>query len=140
MGFPRQEYRSGLPFLSPGDLPDTGIKPGSPALQDLLHYRKILYHLKAYEEAGESLEKKGRERQRDREEDVRARVLSRIQLLATAWTVACQAPLSMGFPRQEYWSGLPLPSPGDLPDPRIELESPAWLAYSLPLVPPGKPK
>ena len=39
---------------------------------------------------------------------------------ATPWTVACQAPLSMGFPRQEDWSGLPLPSPGDLPDPRIE--------------------
>ena len=76
----------------------------------------------------------------DREEDVRARVLSRIQLLATAWTVACQAPLSMGFPRQEYWSGLPLPSPGDLPDPRIELESPAWLAYSLPLHHLGSPE
>ena len=40
------------------------------------------------------------------------------------WTVACQAPLSMGFSRQEYWSGLPFPSPGDLPDPRIELASP----------------
>ena len=56
----------------------------------------------------------------DREEDVRARVLSRIQLLATAWTVACQAPLSMGFPRQEYWRGLPLTSPGALPNPGIE--------------------
>ena len=40
--------------------------------------------------------------------------------LATLWTVACQAPLSMGFSRQEYWSGLPFPSPGDLPDPGIE--------------------
>ena len=40
--------------------------------------------------------------------------------LATPWTVACQAPLSMGFSRQEYWSGLPFPSPGDLPDPGIE--------------------
>ena len=40
--------------------------------------------------------------------------------LATPWTVACQNPLSMGFSRQEYWSGLPLPSPGDLPDPGIE--------------------
>ena len=39
---------------------------------------------------------------------------------ATPWTVACQAPLSMGFSRQEYWSGLPFPSPGDLPDPGIE--------------------
>ena len=40
--------------------------------------------------------------------------------LATLWTVACQPPLSMGFSRQEYWSGLPFPSPGDLPDPGIE--------------------
>ena len=45
--------------------------------------------------------------------------------LATLWTVALQAPLSMGFPRQEYWSGLPLPSPGDLPDPGIKAVSPA---------------
>ena len=52
--------------------------------------------------------------------------------LATPWTVACQAPLSMGFSRQEYWSGLPLPSPGDLPNPGIELGSPALKADSLP--------
>ena len=45
--------------------------------------------------------------------------------LATPWTVARQAPLSMGFSRQEYWSGLPFPSPGDLPDPGIEPGSPA---------------
>ena len=43
---------------------------------------------------------------------------------ATPWTVARQAPLSMGFPRQEYWSGLPFPSPGNLPNPRIEARSP----------------
>ena len=47
-----------------------------------------------------------------------------IRLLATLWTVVCQAPLSMGFSRQEYWSGLPFPSPGDLPDPGIEPASP----------------
>ena len=52
--------------------------------------------------------------------------------LATPWTVAYQAPLSMGFSRQEYWSGLPFPSPGDLPDPGIEPRSPAWQAGSLP--------
>ena len=45
--------------------------------------------------------------------------------LATAWTVALQAPLSMGFPRQEYWNELPFPSPEDLPDPRIKPTSPA---------------
>ena len=58
--------------------------------------------------------------------------LSRVRLLATLWTVACQATLFMGFPRQEYWSGLPSPSPGDLPHPGIELGSPAWQADSLP--------
>ena len=46
--------------------------------------------------------------------------LSRIRLFVTPWTVAYQAPLSMGFSRQEYWSGFPFPSPGDLPDPGIE--------------------
>ena len=49
--------------------------------------------------------------------------LSYVRLLATPWTVDSQAPLSMGFPRREYWSGLPFPSPGDLPNPQIELES-----------------
>ena len=50
---------------------------------------------------------------------------SRVQLFATPWTVACQALLSMGFPRQEYWSGLPFPSPRDLPDLRIKPTFPA---------------
>ena len=50
--------------------------------------------------------------------------------LATPWTVACQAPLSTGFSRQAYWSGLPFPSPGDLPDPGIEPGSPALQADS----------
>ena len=60
-----------------------------------------------------------------------------------SWTVALQAPLSMGFPRQEYWCGLPFPSPGDLPDPRIELScpvSPALAARFCTSVPPGKPQ
>ena len=48
--------------------------------------------------------------------------------LATSWTVACQAPLSMGFSRQGYWGGLPFPSPGDLPDPGIKSRSPALQA------------
>ena len=50
--------------------------------------------------------------------------LSRVRLFATPWTVAYQVPQSMGFPRQECWSGLPFPSPGDLPDPRIKPEPP----------------
>ena len=59
--------------------------------------------------------------------------------LVTTWTVAHQVPLSMGFSRQEYWSGLPFPSPGDLPDPGIEPTSPALQADSLPPESPGKP-
>ena len=52
--------------------------------------------------------------------------LSSCQLFVTLWTVAHQAPLSMGFSRQEYWSGLPCPSPGHLPNPGIKLECSAW--------------
>ena len=59
--------------------------------------------------------------------------------LVTLWTAACQAPLSMGFSRQEYWSGLPGPPPGDLPSPGIKPMSPAQLVDSLPSEPPGKP-
>ena len=55
------------------------------------------------------------------------------------WTVVCQAPLSMEFSRQEYWSGLPFPSTGDLPNPGIKPGSPALQADSLPSEPPGKP-
>ena len=55
---------------------------------------------------------------------VKVKSLSRVQLFATLWTVAHQAPPSMGFSRQEHWSGLPFPSPGDLPDPGIEPRSP----------------
>ena len=58
--------------------------------------------------------------------------------LATPWTVTHQAPLSMGFPRQEYWSGLPFPPPGDLPNPGIKPGSPALQADCLPSEPPGK--
>ena len=59
--------------------------------------------------------------------------VSRVPLFATLWTVACQAPLSMGFPRQEYWGGFPFPSPGDLLHPEIKPPSPALQADSLPL-------
>ena len=118
MGFSRQEYWSGLPFPSPGDLPDSGTEPGSPTLEadaliseppgkpkntgvgchslfqeifptqelnwGLLHCRQILYQL-SYQEV---------------------KSLSCVWLFATPWTVAYWAPLSMGFSRQEYWSGL----------------------------------
>ena len=68
---------------------------------------------------------------------------SRVRLFATLWTIACQAPLSRGFSRQDYWSGLSCPSPGDLPDPGVEpsLLGPLhWQAGSLALQPPGKPQ
>ena len=70
---------------------------------------------------------------------VKVKSLSRVRLFATPWTVAYQAPPSMGFSRQEYWSGLPFPSPGDLPDPGIEPRSPALEADALTSEPPGKP-
>ena len=59
--------------------------------------------------------------------------LSHVQLCAALWTVLCQAPLCMGFSRQEYWSGLPFSSSGDLPEPRIESGSLALQMESLPL-------
>ena len=62
---------------------------------------------------------------------VKVKSLSCVQLFATPWTVAHQAPPSMGFSRQEYWSGLLFPSPGDLPDPGIETRSPALQADAL---------
>ena len=65
--------------------------------------------------------------------------LSRVRLFATPWTVAHQAVPSMGFSRQGYWSGLPFPSPGELPDPGIEPGSPILQADTLPSEPPGKP-
>ena len=64
--------------------------------------------------------------------------LSRVQLFATPWAASCQASLSMEFSRQEYWSGFPFPSPGDLPDPGTEPGFPAWQADSFPSKPPGK--
>ena len=68
-----------------------------------------------------------------------AQSFSYVQLFVTPWTVAQQAPLSMGFSKQWYWSGLPFPSPGDLPDPGIEPGSPALQADSLPTKLQGKP-
>ena len=67
---------------------------------------------------------------------VKVKLLSRVWLFATPWTVAYQAPPSMGFSRQECWSGLPFPSPGNLPDPGIETGSPALQADALLSEPP----
>ena len=110
----RQEYWSGLPFPSLGDLPDPGIEPRSPALQaDAL----------PSEPPGNC--------------DLRTwlskcQSLSHVRLFVTPWTAAHQAPQSMRFSRQGYWSGFPFPSPGDLPNPGIKPGSPALQADALP--------
>ena len=70
---------------------------------------------------------------------MKVKSLSRVRLFATPWTVAYQAPRSMGFSRQEYWNGLPFPSPGDLPNPGIKPGSPALQTDALPSEPLGKP-
>ena len=70
---------------------------------------------------------------------VKVKSVSRVQLFVTPWTVAHQAPTSMGFSRQEHWSGLPFPSLGDLPNPRIKPRSPTLQADTLTSEPPGKP-
>ena len=67
------------------------------------------------------------------------KLLSHVGHVAIPWTVAYQAPPSVDFSRQEYWSGLPFSSPGDLPDLGIEPRSPAFQAYILPSESPGKP-
>ena len=119
MGFSRLEYWSELSCHPLGDIPDPGIEPVSPALQvdfSLLGHREALYNLCMYVCYSHS----------------------HVQLFEILWTVACQAPLSMGFSRQEHWSGLPFPSPGNLPNPGMTPESPALQADSLPSEPPGK--
>ena len=72
------------------------------------------------------------------ESERKVKSLSRVQLFVTRWTVAYQVSPSMGFSRQEYWSGLPFHSPGNLPDPGIEPRSPALGADALTSEPPGK--
>ena len=73
------------------------------------------------------------------QQKVKVKSLSRVGLFATPGTVTYQAPPTMGFSRQECWSGLPFPSPGDLPDPGIEPGSPALQADALRSEPPGQP-
>ena len=70
---------------------------------------------------------------------MKVKSLSHVRVFATPWTVAYQASPSMGFSRQEYWSELPFPSPGDLPNPGIKPGSPTLEADALTSEPPGKP-
>ena len=105
VGFSMQEYWSGLPFPSAGDLRDPGIKSGSPVLQEdsLPTEPAGSYHVMNFF-------------------ILCVKVLQSC-LTVTPWTVACQAPLSVEFPRQEYWSNLPFPTPKYLPYPGIKVAS-----------------
>ena len=121
MEFPKQEHWSRLPFPFPGNRPNPGIKPTSPALASGFFTTEP-----------------------PRKPFINAVCASRSAVCysATPWTVA-QASLSMGFSRQEYWSGLPFPPPGDLPDPGTEPKSPvssALQADPLPLSHLGNPR
>ena len=82
--------------------------------------------------------REGEEGGRDRKEG-KVKSFSHVRLFATPWTVAHQTPPSTEFSRQEYWSGLPFPFPGDLPNSGTEPGSPALQADALPSEPPGKP-
>ena len=160
MGFSRQEYCSGLPFPSPGDLPDPGIEPWSPAFQAdsspseppgkpsliskyttiIIIIKMVWYENKRYTHRpmGQNWEPRNKHIQRELKVKVKVKSLSHVRLFATPWTVAYQAPPSMGFSRQEYWSGLSFPSPRDLPDPGIKPGSPEFQANALTSEPPGK--
>ena len=154
MRFSREGYWSGLPFPSPGDLPDPGIEPGSSALQaDSLPTELPAAAAAAAAKLLQSCPTlcnpiDGSPPGFPVPEILQARVLewvtisfslSHVQLFATPWTVAHQSPLSMEFSRQEYWSGLPFPHPGDLPDPGIKPGSSALQADSLLTELQGKP-
>ena len=134
MGFSQQEHWSGLPFPYPGDLPNPGIEPGSPALQadSLLSDPLGKTFFRWVPHTGDSnavLLWKDNFLKRNH-----ACLLihsSCIRLFVTPWTTVSQAPLSMGFSQQEHWSELPFPPPGDLLDPGINPASPALQADSL---------
>ena len=123
MEFSRQEYWSGLPFPSPGDLPNPGIEPGSPPLQ--AHSLPIWVT---------------REAQSLWEGllnvcvcvcvCVSAQLLSHVWLFTTPWTVPHQVHLSIGFSQQGYWSWLPFPSPGNLPSPGNQTHV-SWVPFIL---------
>ena len=122
MEFSRKEYWSGLPFPTPRSLPDPGIKflsLASPVLAGGFF---------TTESPGKPFEHIGG-----------GWVTKSCLTLATPWTVAYQAPLSMGFSSQKYWSGLPFPFLGDLPDPGFKPRSSAMQADSLPTELQGKP-
>ena len=117
----------GCHFLLQGIFSTQGSSPG------FLHCRQTLYHLSHQRSRWLPWFVKG-----GLIVKVKVKSLSRVRLFATQWTIAHQAPSSMGVSRQEYWSGLPFPSPRDLPDPGIEPRSPSLQADALTSEPPGK--
>ena len=148
MGFSRQEYWSEFLFPSPGDLPNPGVKPGSPTLQAdassseppgkpinsyYISFKKkmALYSSSRVwnEETSSSLSTfwipSCLQKHLHLPYVCMYQGLSQVNLFVTQQTVAHQASLSMEFSRQEYWSGLPFPSPGNLPNPGTEPGSPA---------------
>ena len=124
-----------MPFLFPGVLPDSDIQPSSPESPALQADSLPLNHLGNQE---------GRQDVYNSDYGLKgkskklllpcAKVLSHSVTSdsATPWTAVCQAPLSVEFSRQEYWSGLPFLSPGDFPNPGVNPTSPALQANSLP--------
>ena len=157
MGFPRPEYWSGLPFPSPGDLFNPRTEPGSLTLQEISCNADGFFTVWATMVMVLNGLRKGNWQSWN--------VLtvscpfcywilvstlvypvyvshSVVSDSVTPWTVACQAPLSMEFSRQEYWSGQPFPTPGDLPDPGIKpmsAASPTLAGRFFTLMPPRKP-
>ena len=127
----------------PGALLDPGIKPASLmslALADGFFTTSATWKAQVQQSSNLKKEKKAFKSLTDSVTwKVKVKSLSHVRLFATPWTVAYQALLSMGFSRQEYWSGSPFPSPGDLPDPGIEPRSPALQADALTSESPGKP-
>ena len=107
------------------------------SLSTVLHYLFLIFN---YESAITHLQETWKIQNKVTYSSTTCQSLICVQLFGISWTVACQAPSSMEFSRQQYWSGLPFPSPGDFPNPRIEPRSPALQADSLPPEPLEKPR
>ena len=125
MDFPGKNTGVGCHFLLQGIFLTQESNPG------LLHCRQIFYQL-SYKG---SLKYTG-----DTHTHTGIKCFSCVQLFVTPWTITYQAPPTIGFSRQEHWSGVPFTSSGDLPDPGIKPGSPALQADALPSEPPGKLK
>ena len=114
IGFPRQEYWNWLPFPSPEELANPEIEPVTPTLAG--RFFTIWATRKAHSLCQAHIfSDPSRSVSLFLDLKMKVKSLSHVWLFATPWTVAYQAPQSTGFSRQEYWSGLPFPSPGDLP-------------------------